>query len=190
MSYISSYTNIYVDKTGISPFDVGIYMGCLVMVVWSVVGVFLWYPLTKQDLSEYHLPYKLFIEEMYYMKDGEDENAVPENINERNFVMIYHDEFKTNIIMSYDTYKEGFQYWTNHTIPYESLLAVARKYCTSFNSWGLYHGNKREASKERENKFIHVGTVNDFKFIQPIPKKHIKIIDYKSFKMSKTPTTQ
>ena len=173
---------------------------------WTIIR--LWWPMYKEDLSEYHLEYREFIEDSFYLQEGENENGLPER-SER-MVMIYHPELKTNILMRYNYDREGFEYWANNRLSFETLLAVCRKYCHTFDAWGLYKGCKtgkevKENIKnekiknekkddvfvnvkrqeeciiqEKLNKFIEMGTVRDYMVV--VPKKNIKEIDFKSFK--------
>lgn len=178
---------------------------------WTIIR--LWWPMYKEDLSEYHLDYKEFIEDSFYLQEGEDGNGVPER-SERT-VILYHPQLNTNIIMRYNYDRDGFEYWANSTLSFETLLAVCRKYCRNFNAWGLYKGCKtgREERKEEPikevihnsvfvgvkrqpekvieeklNKFIEMGTVRDYAVI--VPKKNIKELDFKAFKLLNIPKRQ
>jgi hypothetical protein len=211
--YGSSLQNVFIVSRGINGFDMGIYIGVLCIFIWSVVGRCLWWPLYKEDLSEYIVEPKEFIEDSFYLRENENEDG--NTINENNVVMIYHPQFKTNIIMRYEKDREAFIYWANCVIPFDTLLAICRKYCQTFDAWGIYKGcktGKEEAKKEvkeevkengvfvsvkrqREcvveeklNKFIEIGTIRDFKFIIEVPKKNV--LDFKTFKMRNIPTPQ
>lgn len=193
--------------------NVGIYIGVLCMFVWSIVGRFLWWPMYKQDLSEFEVEYKEFIEDSFYLREGENERG--NHINENNIVMIYHPQFNTNIIMRYEKDREAFIYWANCVVPFETLLAMCRKYCRTFDTWGLYKGSKigkeeikeevkkevkdngvfvsvrrerEQVIEEKLNKFIEMGTIRDFKFIMDVPKKNV--MDFKMFKRMNIPKSQ
>jgi hypothetical protein len=162
---------------------------------WTIIR--LWWPMYKEDLSEYHLDYKEFIEDSFYLQEGEDENGIPER-SERT-VFVYHPQLNTNIIMRYNYDRDGFEYWANSTLSFETLLAVCRKYCRSFNAWGLYKGCKtrrehigvkqeEKVIEDKLNKFIEMGTVRDYAII--VPKKNIKELDFKTFKLLNIPKRQ
>ncbi len=162
---------------------------------WTIIR--LWWPMYKEDLSEYHLDYKEFIEDSFYLQEGEDGNGIPER-SERT-VFLYHPQLNTNIIMRYNYDRDGFEYWANSTLSFETLLAVCRKYCRSFNAWGLYKGCKtrrenigvkqeEKVIEEKLNKFIEMGTVRDYAVI--VPKKNIKELDFKAFKLLNIPKRQ
>lgn len=211
--YESSLQNMFVIDVGINGIDIGIYVGVLWVFVWSMVGRCLWWPMYKEDLSEFEVPYKEFIEDSFYLREGEHDDR--NIINENNVVMLYHPQFKTNIIMRYEKDREAFVYWANCVIPFETLLAICRKYCQTFNAWGIYKGcktgkeeMKKEVKKEvkdngvfvsvrqeREqvieeklNKFIEMGNIRDYNFILNTPKKNT--MDFKTFKMMTAPKSQ
>lgn len=211
--YESSLQNMFVMDVVINGIDIGIYIGVLCVFVWCIVGRCLWWPMYKEDLSEFELEYKEFIEDSFYLREGENETG--NHINENNMVMIYHPQFNTNIIMRYEKDREAFLYWANCVIPFDTLLAISRKYCRTFDAWGIYKGcktgkeeMKKEVKKEvkdngvfvsvrreREqvieeklNKFIEMGTTRDFNFIIDVPKKNV--IDFKTFKRMNIPKSQ
>ena len=90
-----------------------------------------------------------------------------------NFVMEYTPT--GNIIMSYDSSKGAFVYYSNNTIMYSNLLVVCRKFVCLYNCLPLYTKHIH-----KHIKFVYAGKTHNFNILQKQPKRQ-KSNDYLSF---------
>ena len=76
------------------------------------------------------------------------ENTVNEDVKENNYVMGNTPD--GNVIMSWNNYKESFQYWSDSSIKFDYLETIARKYVKSYYCKNIYICRKKELQKQRE----------------------------------------
>jgi hypothetical protein len=88
-------------------------------------------------------------------KEQEQEKEQPK-VNNTRLVMDFTPQ--GNVLMSYNTDKESFEYFSDRTIPYAFLLTVARKYVLCFDCLSLLpEGNIR---------FTHMGKLMNAELLQ------------------------
>lgn len=180
----------------------GLIIGTGLCIVWSCVGILLWNPMRNIYIDDLAYIEDVFEDRYYLEKDNNDITDVSNR-----YTMVYHPEYNTNIIMGY---KDEFIYWANCELPYNTLLAVARKFCLEMGCFGLYKGNKTKSyeigdekvvnvkidgkirrivkdtdiPEDKRNVFKRIGSINDFTFLRPVPNR-VKNISYLDFKQRK-----
>lgn len=91
--------------------------------------------------------------------------------------ILYEPTPRGNVIMFYDVYKYGFTYYSDQTIPYSILNAVAMKYCIIFCCRDFFMDE--ETTLEAENFYfpkenldsnLDVYKKNDYHFLSPLIK--------------------
>ena len=76
------------------------------------------------------------------------EDTVNEDVKENNYIMGNTPD--GNVIMSWNNYKESFQYWSDSTIKFDYLETIARKYVKSYYCKNIYICRKKELEKQKQ----------------------------------------
>lgn len=74
-------------------------------------------------------------------------DTVNKNVNENNYIMGNTPD--GNVIMSWDNYKESFNYWSDSVIKFDYLETMARKYVKSYHCKNIYVCRKKELEKQK-----------------------------------------
>ena len=118
---------------------------------WAV-AYFVWCPMKKR-YENMRLPPPPY-EDLYIIEE-EDKLLLNENIDktERENNFIIEKTPSGNVIMKYSIKYEGFEYWTDQTIPYKHLETVARKYVKTFHCVDLYI-DRQEMVRQKKDKLL------------------------------------
>lgn len=122
-------------------------------------------------------PIKLLLEKIYKIKNilKDDDKIIKEtkniifDIEKEKFMVSLHNNFIIeftpvgNVIMVYNTKKEGFSYYSDKSISNKYLETVCRKYCIQFNCKLLFN-----------NVYINEGKLSNFSFLKNEEKQNIK----------------
>ena len=76
------------------------------------------------------------------------EDTVNDDVKENNYIMGNTPD--GNVIMSWNNYKESFQYWSDSSIKFDYLETIARKYVKSYYCKNIYICRKKELEKQKE----------------------------------------
>lgn len=76
------------------------------------------------------------------------EDTVNKDIKENNYIMGNTPD--GNVIMSWNNYKESFQYWSDGVIKFDYLETIARKYVKSYCCKNVYICRKKELEKQKQ----------------------------------------
>ena len=76
------------------------------------------------------------------------EDTVNDDVKENNYIMGNTPD--GNVIMSWNNYKESFQYWSDSSIKFDYLETIARKYVKSYYCKNIYICRKKELEKQKQ----------------------------------------
>ena len=95
-----------------------------------------------------------------------------------------------NVVMMYNEEKEAFVYYTDNTMPYRFLEAVAQKYAIQFNAKKLVVDTEQEIEKlKKENEVSETekNEVEDNKTAETEPGKKSVFAKFKTYNQMTTP---
>tara|TARA_B100001093_G_C26849591_1_gene1024478 strand:- start:1694 stop:2371 length:678 start_codon:yes stop_codon:yes gene_type:complete len=90
-------------------------------------------------------------EDKYRYYDEDEYDLTNSKTNEKNFTMDYTPD--GSVIMKYNEKDEGFEYWCDtKNIKYDYLDTVSRKYCLSYDCFGIYQDRRESLKKQKEQE--------------------------------------
>lgn len=115
---------------------------------FAFVGIFVWHPAVKQLEEEQEEDEKTTrAYERGYLKELEnleDRELSQEELESLRIECLREDTPSGEVIMTYHSDTESFHYWTDRTIPFKTLDAVARKYSVENNCKAVCVNYKKE----------------------------------------------